>query len=154
MNIIRWREKPWFEFDPFSEITKLKSDMDRLFGVVRSVTSHEPMFPKVFPALNLTHDEHNFYIRTELPGIKAESLDINTNGVSISIKGERIIQEEGENVSYHRSEREGGYFKRVLSLPAKIEPDKIEAKYKDGILTIVLPKATEAKPKKITVKAQ
>ena len=153
MNIIRWREKPWIEIDPFSEITKLKSEMDRLFESVRGRTDLEPMFPKVYPALNLTQDEHNLYIRTELPGIKADALDINVNGDSISIKGERTIQDEGENVSYHRSEREGGYFRRVLSLPGKVKKDKIEATYKDGILTIVLPKAEEAKPKKITVRS-
>ena len=153
MNIIRWREKPWIAFEPFSEITKLKSEMNRLFESVRGRADLEPMFPKVYPALNLTQDEHNLYIRTELPGIKPDTLDINVNGDSISIKGERTIQDEGENVSYHRSEREGGYFRRVLSLPAKVKTDKIEAKYKDGILTIVLPKAEEAKPKKITVRS-
>ena len=152
MNIIRWREKPLFEFEPFSEINRLRNEIDNLFRSFMSETTLEPMFPKVFPALNLTHDDQNLYIRTELPGIKPESIDINVTGDSISINGERVIEDEGENVSYHRSEREGGYFRRVLNLPYKVESDNIEAKYRDGILTIILPKAKEAKPKKITVK--
>ncbi|MDY6862127.1 MAG: Hsp20/alpha crystallin family protein [Thermodesulfobacteriota bacterium] len=154
MNIIRWREKPWFEFDPFSEITKFKSEMNQLFESFRNRTTQEPVFPKVFPALNLTQDEHNLYIRTEIPGIKPDAIDINVTDDSITIKGERVINDQEENVNYHRSERESGYFRRVLGLPLKVESEKIEANYKDGILTIKAPKAAEEKPKKISVKAQ
>ncbi|MBW1993309.1 MAG: Hsp20/alpha crystallin family protein, partial [Deltaproteobacteria bacterium] len=72
------------------------------------------------------------------------------NGLSIS--GERKIPAEGDNVRYHRREREAGSFSRIIGLPGEVDPDKVEAKLKDGILTVIVPKAEKAKPKQIPIK--
>ena len=106
----------------------------------------------VFPLVNVTEDQDHFYIRSEIPGMKSEEISISATGRNLSISGERKIASEGENVKYHRREREDGKFSRVIALPSDIQIDKIEAGYVDGILSIKIPKAEEAKPKQITVK--
>ena len=106
----------------------------------------------MFPLVNVTEGGDNYYVRAELPGIKAEDLDISVTGNSLSIAGERRIRAEDEKANYHRREREAGKFSRVISLPAQVDTAKVEASCVDGILTVVLPKSEAAKPKQITVK--
>ena len=106
----------------------------------------------VFPLMNVTEDTNNFYIRAELPGMKAEDLDISVTGGSFSISGERKIEEEKENIKYHRRERESGKFSRIVNLPSQIDTEKVEANMVNGVLKVTLPKSEAAKPKQITVK--
>jgi HSP20 family protein len=106
---------------------------------------------KVFPAINLTEDADNFYVRAELPGIKAEALDIQAVGRNLTISGERTIASEGENVRYHRREREAGKFSRIIGLPRDINPEKVDAKLVNGLLSVSIAKADAAKPKQITI---
>ena len=106
----------------------------------------------VFPLVNLTEDKDGYYVRAELPGLKADELDISATGNTLSISGERKIFDEGENVRYHRREREAGTFSRIISLPGEVDANKIEAELKDGILTARISKAEAAKPRQITVK--
>ncbi len=153
MALIRWTPglMGW-ERDPFSELERMRREMDRLMSA---------FFPAaaigraagVFPAVNISEDANNIYVRAELPGIKAEDIEISIEDNNLIIKGERKIPEEGENVTYHRREREGGIFRRIISLPAKIDAEKVTATSKNGVLEIVLPKAAEAKPRQIEVKA-
>ena len=84
--------------------------------------------------------------------MKGEEINISATGRNLTISGERKIASEGENVRYHRREREGGNFNRIIALPSDIKVDKIEAGYIDGILSVSIPKAEEAKPKQITIK--
>jgi len=107
----------------------------------------------VFPLMNVTEDKDNYYVRAELPGIKSEDLDISVTGESLSISGERKIFEEKGDVKYHRREREAGKFSRILNLPAQINTAKVEAKYVDGRLFIVMLKAETAKQKQVIVKS-
>jgi HSP20 family protein len=107
----------------------------------------------VFPLMNVTEDKDNYYLRAELPGIKADELDMSATGDSLSISGERKIPSEDAKAQYHRRERDAGRFSRVVSLPSQIDTGKVEAKCTDGILTVVLPKAEAAKPKQITIKS-
>ena len=106
----------------------------------------------VFPLVNLTEERDNYYIRAELPGMKADELNISVTGNGVSIAGERKISAEGDNVRYHRREREAGTFSRMIGLPGEVNPDKVDATFKDGILTVTVPKAEKAKPKQITIK--
>lgn len=105
----------------------------------------------VFPLLNVTQDHDNFYVRSEIPGMSLEELDVSVTGRNVSISGERKIPVEDQKVRYHRREREAGRFRRQLNLPTDVECEKVQAKYRHGMLMIVLPKAESAKPKKITV---
>jgi HSP20 family protein len=106
----------------------------------------------VFPLMNVTEDKDKYYVRAELPGIKAEDLDISVTGDTLSISGERKPDAENEKAQFHRREREAGRFSRIVSLPAQVDTGKVEAHCTDGVLTVVLPKAEVAKPKQISVK--
>jgi HSP20 family protein len=107
----------------------------------------------VFPLINVTEDKDNYYVRAELPGLKADDLDISVTGNTISISGERKLPVEDEKARYHRREREAGRFSRIISMPDQMDTGKVEARCADGILTVVLPKAETAKPRQIAVKA-
>jgi HSP20 family protein len=106
----------------------------------------------VFPLVNVTEDKDNYFVRAELPGLKAEELNIAITANNLTISGERKIPSEGDNVRYHRREREAGSFNRVIALPRDVEGDNVEAGLVDGILTVTVPKAEVARPKQITVK--
>jgi HSP20 family protein len=102
----------------------------------------------------MTEDNDSYYIRAELPGVNFNDLDISITGDTFSISGERKIPDENNNAKYHRREREAGKFSRIITLPSLVQSDKVEAESKNGVLTVVLPKAEEAKPKQITIKAK
>jgi HSP20 family protein len=130
----------------------MKQQMDWLSGGLARGFSAEPG-AGVFPLMNVTEDKDNYYVRAELPGLKASELDISVTGDTVSLAGERKLTPENKKAQYHRSEREGGRFSRILSLPAKIDPDKVQALCTDGILTVTLPKAESTKPRQIVAKA-
>lgn len=148
-RISDWPSGMWRS--PFEELERMRRDMDRLFQDLTEGIFREPR-AGVFPLVNVTEESDSYYVRAELPGIKAEDLDISVTGNSLSIAGERRIRAEDEKANYHRREREAGKFSRVVSLPAQVDTAKVEASCVDGILTVVLPKSEAAKPKQITVK--
>ncbi len=134
----------------FSELTQLKNQMDQLF---EGLSGTAPTTGAgVFPLINVTENQDAYRIRAELPGIKAGELDITVTGKSLSIAGERKISEETDGARYHRRERESGSFRRMVSLPGPVDADKVEAGCANGVLTLVLPKSEEAKPRQIAVK--
>jgi HSP20 family protein len=141
----------WRQRSPFEEIEQMRRNMDVLFGELQQ-GPHRILGTGVFPLSNLSEDKDNYYVRAELPGLKADDINISANGNSLSISGERKIPSEGENVRYHRKEREAGSFSRIITLPGDVNVDKVEANHQNGILTVVIPKAEAAKPKQITVK--
>jgi len=96
-------------------------------------------------------DKDNVYVRAELPGMKKENIDVSLHNGSLSISGECKSQEEFKDAEVYRAERFVGRFQRTLTLPTPVAADKIKAQYKDGILSVTLPKAEEAKPKQIDV---
>ena len=135
----------------FEELDRIRRQMDDIFGDF----DRRPqglLGAGVFPLANLTEDKDNYYVRAELPGMKADDIHISATGNSLSISGERKIPSEGEDVRYHRRERNAGSFSRVLALPGEVDVDKIEASHVNGILTVVIPKAEKAKPKQITIR--
>jgi len=107
----------------------------------------------VFPPMNITQDDDSFYLRAEIPGIKPSELSISALRNRVSISGRREIAREHERVSYHRKERPEGTFNRAVTLPVEVDPERVDARYSDGILTLTLPKAEQAKPRQITVKS-
>jgi len=136
---------------PFEELERMKRQVDRLSEGLAGRFFGEPT-AGVFPLITLTEDHDNYYVRAELPGIKAKDLDLSVTGNNLSIAGERKILPEDENANYHRREREAGKFSRVITVPSQVDTTKVEAHSEDGILTVVLPKAESAKPKQITIK--
>jgi HSP20 family protein len=137
---------------PFEELERMRREMDWLTEGLTGGLLREPA-AGVFPLTNVTEDNDNFYVRAELPGLKADELDISVTGDTVSISGERKLPVEDEKALYHRREREAGRFSRIVSLPTQVDTGKVQARSADGILTVVLPKAEAARPKQIAVKA-
>jgi len=136
---------------PFEELERMRRQMDWLSGgLSRGLFGQSAA--GVFPLMNVTEDKDNYYVRAELPGLKANELDISITGDTLSISGERKLPAEDEKAQYHRREREAGRFSRIVSLPAQIDAGKVDARCTDGVLTVTLPKAEAAKPKQIAVK--
>jgi HSP20 family protein len=144
-----WPSRPAFE-NPFAEFDQLRREMLRVFDAVTGDGARE-IPAGVFPPINITQDDSNFYIRAEVPGIKAKDLSISALRNRVSISGKREIPQDNERVSYHRKERAEGEFSRTVALPGEVVADRVEARYSDGILALTLPKAEEAKPRQIAV---
>jgi HSP20 family protein len=140
----------WKVSSPFHELESMRQQMDNFLSRV-SDSGMPSLHAGVFPSINLTEDQDNYYIRAELPGISAEDLDVQSTGNNLSISGERKIEAEKENVRYHRREREAGKFSRAITLPGDIDAERVSASLADGILKVSVPKAEKAKPKQITI---
>jgi HSP20 family protein len=107
------------------------------------------------PAVDLVEHDEEFVARVELPGVRKEDVKITMHDNVLNITGvKQQEKKEGKEPNYHRIERSYGSFQRCFSLPTQVKADKIDAEYKDGILTIRMPKSEEAKPKQIEVKVK
>ncbi len=152
MATVRWFGRPDI-FRPLEELEKLRKEMDRLFESVMGRRAW-PLSGRVFPPVNITEDNDAYYIRAELPGVKPEDIEISVEADSVTIGGERKPEELEEGASYHRREREFGKFRRVITIGGAFNTEAVEATFKDGILTIKLPKAEAVKPRQIKVKTE
>jgi HSP20 family protein len=131
----------------------LREAMDRLF---------DDAFTRPFgltsglqaPAVDLYQTDDEVVVKTSLPGMKAEDVQISVTGDLLTLKGELKEKEKKKERAYHLHEQRFGSFERTLSLPTEVLADKAKADFEDGVLTITLPKAEEVKPKTITVKAK
>jgi len=103
------------------------------------------------PAVDLYDNKDSVVVRAELPGMKREDIDISLHDGTLSISGERKVEKEYENAETYRSERFVGRFQRTISLPSPVNGEAVSAQYKEGILTVTLPKTEESKPKQIHV---
>ncbi|MFZ2087385.1 MAG: Hsp20/alpha crystallin family protein [Desulfobaccales bacterium] len=141
----------FFERDPFQEFDRLQRQMDNLFN---NMAGRERQFRRggVYPLVNISEDADHIYVQAELPGVSPRDLDITIKDQHLVLRGERQIPTEEKNVNYLRRERESGFFRRVLRLPAQVDPNKVEATCKDGVLTIALAKPEQVKPRQIEVK--
>ena len=134
----------------FDQLDRMRRQFDYLFGDDPGSRSGL-LGAGVFPPINMTEDADKFYIRAELPGVKTEDIEMQATVKNLSITGERKIEPEKEGVRYHRREREAGKFSRIVTMPTEIDPDRIEARMNDGILTIRVPKAEAVKPRQIAI---
>lgn len=140
--------------DVRADMQRLQSEVSRLLGrfdlgdAVAAVTGSE------YPALAVWEDVDNLYVEAELPGLELDDLEIFVSGSNLlSIQGERKQPEAGSG-TWHRQERGFGKFSRVYELPTEVDADAVQATLKDGVLNVTLPKRAEAKPRRISVKAE
>jgi len=145
----RMRRDPWW----MQEVDRLRREMDRLVeGVAR-----RPFLgfeTRLFPLLNVRDKSDSYVVSAEIPGMKTDDLEIKIEGETLTMKGERKPLEAAVGASYHRRERATGIFQRSLTLPGKVDPEKVNATYKDGVLIVTLVKEKAAVPRQITVKAE
>jgi HSP20 family protein len=135
-------QRPSVAWPTFGRLANLQDELDRLF---------ESPLTGWAPALDVHEDKDSFSIRVELPGMRREDIEVSLQDGALVISGERKEEKVIEGTEVHRQERFYGRFSRALTLPSAVAGDKVKAQYKDGILTVTLPKAEEAKPKAITV---
>jgi HSP20 family protein len=135
----------WPAFGLDSDVSRLGNELVRALGWVPQAA------PGVFPAVNIYDDGETFLVRAEVPGVDRESLEITTRGEQVTIRGERVVQTAEGPASYHRREREGGRFRRVVTLPQRVDGDKVSATYREGVLEVTLPRVSEEKPRKIQI---
>jgi HSP20 family protein len=136
-------------WDPFREMLTMRNAMDRLFQSAASENWPETSIWSL--ALDVVEDEDNYVVKASLPGLNPDDLDITFNNDVLTIKAEIKEEKEVEEKRYHLRERRFGTFMRSLTLPTHINGDAISAAFDSGVLTLTLPKAEEAKPKRIAV---
>ncbi len=147
MSIMRW--------EPFSELMSLRDAMDRLFedSFVRPRAGWLAPTLEGDLALDMYETDNDLVITAALPGAAPEDVDITITGDTLAIKAEIKEEEDVKRDCYYCQERRFGRLSRSVSLPIPVQADKAEARFKDGVLTLTLPKAEEIKPKTIKVKA-
>jgi len=142
-------------WDVFKELDNLRREIDEAFrgaGYNRPGQTFLSPVARRFPLVNFSEDEGHVYIEALVPGVDPKDVDLSVLRNTVTISGERkpFVEKEGQIV--HRSELGSGTFSRTLELPVEIDPEKITARCKDGIMQITLAKAEHAKPRKIDIK--
>ena len=152
MNLIRWQRPVLTPWANWGRLSDLRDEIDRLFDAPLSdLTRASQLLSGWTPALDVYEEKDHFIVKAELPGMKKEDIDVSLHDGSLSISGERKSETKHEDAEVYRAERFFGRFQRTVTLPAPVAADKVNAQYKDGILTVKLPKTEEAKPKQIDV---
>ncbi len=153
MSLIRYQSPEVMAWPSLDRWSSLRNDLNSLFELPfwSSFARQGQLFGGWSPALDLYQDKDNVVAVVELPGMKKENIEISLREGTLTIGGERKGQtSNGEKAE--RTERYIGKFRRSITLPTRVDADKISATYRDGILTVTLPKVDEAKPKQIEVK--
>jgi HSP20 family protein len=146
MALVKW--------DPFREVTTLQERINRLFedAFPRARDREEDLNLGTWrPAVDIYEGETGVVLKAELPGIKKEDVSVEVKDNVLTIKGERKVDSEVKEKNYYRRERTHGSFSRSFNLQYAVNPDKIKARFKDGVLQIEVPKPEEEKTKQINV---
>lgn len=148
--MLRTRWAPWGT-SVWNELQQLQHDLNQAFDRWNEPGAGPGW--SAFPALRVWEQDHDLYVEAELPGVELDQLEIFvTGGNQLTIKGGRRLPTV-DKATEHRQERLVGSFVRSLTLPAPVDDAKVEAKLEHGVLTLKLPKQEEAKPRRITIKA-
>ncbi|HEV2329459.1 MAG TPA: Hsp20/alpha crystallin family protein [Verrucomicrobiae bacterium] len=130
-------------------LTDLRDEIDRFFEAPLARTSE---FLGWTPPFDVYEEKDSYVVKAELPGLKKEDINVSVQGGELLIAGERKSETKSQDAAVYRAERYFGKFQRAVALPAAISAKDIRAEYKDGVLTVTVPKSEDAKPKQIEVK--
>jgi len=144
MNLIR--------FDPFRELEGMQARLSRFFREPSGLTGAEDRFFDFAPPVDVQETDGEYVVKADLPEVKKEDMKVEVNDGVLSVEGERKREQEEKGKTFHRVERSYGKFVRRFSLPTEIDAGHVQAEFKDGVLTVHLPKAAAAKPKSVEVK--
>lgn len=147
MKLVRW--------SPARDLLNIQDEMNRVMDRFFSPELFEGSdfsTSRWLPNMDVQEDRDRFTISMELPGLSKDDVSLTVREGMLTIEGERKQEDEKEGVNYHRVERRYGKFLRSFQLPVRVQEDKIEAVFKEGVLTVQIPKAEEVKPKQIAVK--
>ena len=143
MTLTRW-----------SPVTGLAAlEVERLNRMFEAAFSTDAMTPNAWtPAVDIAEtNEKDIVVRVDLPGLKREDIKINYENNVLTLEGERVLHAETEQAKYHRVERSHGQFRRSFTLPAAVDASRIAADYRDGVLTVTLPRREESRPRQIQI---
>lgn len=143
---------PWSGGFPRS-LEEFRREMDNLTEHFFAPDRPRELFEGFVPRTNVAETENHYEVTAELPGVKPDEITLELKGGELWITGERKQEKEEKDKTFHRVEHRYGRFQRVIPLAAAVNEEKVEAEYKDGVLRITVPKAEEAKAKRITVKS-
>ena len=139
-------------WDPFRDVATLSDEVERMFR--QQLGNREAATAGAFaPALDVEESEDGFTLHVELPGVAPEDVEVSLEESVLTITGERRFYDEKDVDGFKRVERHFGRFHRAVRLPDRVNGDQVEAEYAHGMLTISVPKAEEAKPRRIEVRA-
>ncbi len=141
-------------FEPFRGVSTLQDQINRLLNEAFDRTSDGANLTTWAPPVDIYETEHELVVKADLPDIKPEDLDIRVENNNLTIRGERKFGKKVNEDNYLRVERSYGSFSRSFSLANTVNADAIKADYKDGVLTLSIPKREEAKPKQIKVNVE
>jgi len=147
-----YRRRPfgyYHSVNPWRDIEQIQREMNRLFRTV----SAGPQVAPGYPAINVWANDEGLVVTAELPGVKADDIDISVVGNTLTLSGQRQPDKLKNGEKYHRRERRQGKFTRTFELPFGIEANKVNALFERGALHISLPRAEDEKPRKIAVKS-
>lgn len=151
MAFIRFADRPVVR-NPWAEFERIRQGLDELS---RSYGDKgKPSRANVYPALNVYEEADRLILTAELPGVRPADLELSLEGETLTIQGRRAPRQGEAGVSYHRREIQAGNFSRAVTLPIKVDEDKVGARMVNGILTVTLIKASEATPRQIKVSAE
>jgi HSP20 family protein len=142
MQLTRW--------NPFVEIDDIQNRLNRLF--IDKAVKPSDAFADFMPAVDIQETDNEFIVKADLPDVKKEDVKVHLQDGVLAIEGERRQEKEEKGRRFHRVERDYGKFVRRFAMPIEIDPEKVRAEFKEGVLNVVLPKAPAAKPKVIDVK--
>ena len=149
----KWQRQDLSVWPTVGRLFGLRQELERFFeNPLGELTAGAQLLSLWNPAIDLYQDKDNVFVKAEVPGLKKEDIEVSLHDGVLSISGERKNEEKFTDAQTYRSERFVGRFHRSLTLPADVKADQVKAHYVDGILTITLPKAEEAKPKQIEIK--
>ena len=156
MNLIPYRTRNISKMGPFGLIEDLQSDLNRFFdssllNMSKGFSPVETNSSNWMPHTDIHDSEDQLIVKTDLPGLEKNDIDVTVQGNTLFIRGEKKHEEKIQDMGYLRSERYFGQFERALPLTDDIDQSKVDASYKNGVLTVKIPKKEEAKPKQISV---
>jgi len=136
-------------WDPFAEIQRLRSDLDRLFDDVGTAPARG-----VYPPVSLWVGETSVVATAELPGLSSEDIDLSIQGGTLTIRGERKPPEVPENATWLRRERGFGTFARTVELPYRVDPERVQARFAEGVLEVEMERPQQDLPRKVKINAK
>jgi HSP20 family protein len=139
-------EIPRMGFDPFVELRRMQSEMNRVFSGFSTAA-------REFPPINIWLGDHSVVLTAELPGITRDDVNLSLQEDVLTLAGKREPKSQEQNVSWQRRERAYGTFSRAVQLPFRVDPDKVQARFNNGILEIELQRLDADRPKKIEIRA-
>ncbi|MFA6468840.1 MAG: Hsp20/alpha crystallin family protein [Bacteroidota bacterium] len=152
-NMTQWNR----EFPAFRGLQSLQTDVNRIFDEFfrGDILANDTFFSRDWnPAVDIIENNDNYVLKAELPGMNKDDVKITLENNVLTIRGEKKNEMETKGENFHRVERSYGSFERNFTMPGTIKVNDIDAQYKDGVLTLMMPKAEEAKPKVIDVKVK